>query len=85
MEGAKEDFVIPVPPSLREVPRARKAGVWRKELPYFSLPCVRGEQALSCEEPGGLFAACELGNGTWIVPFPDRARALPREKVACRR
>ena len=48
VEGAKEDFVIPVPPSLREVPRARKAGVWRKELPYFSLPCVRGEQALSC-------------------------------------
>ena len=32
----------------RGVPRARKAGVWRKELPYFSLPCVRGEQALSC-------------------------------------
>ena len=32
----------------REVPRARKAGVWRKELPYFSLPCVRGEQVLSC-------------------------------------
>ena len=39
-----------------------------------------GEQAHSCEEPGGLFAACELGNGTWSVPFPDRARALPREK-----
>ena len=48
VKGAKEDFVIPLPPSLREVPRARKAGVWRKELPYFSLPCVRGEQALSC-------------------------------------
>ena len=23
--------------------------------------------------------ACELGNGTWNVPFPDRARTLPRE------
>ena len=44
-----------------------------------------GEQAHSCEEPGGLFAACELGNGTWSVPFPDRARALPRETVACQR
>ena len=22
-----------------------------------------GEQVLSCKEPGGLFAACELGNG----------------------
>ena len=57
----------------RGVPRARKAGVWRKELPYFSLPCVRGEQALSCKEPGGLFAACELGNGALCAPFPDRS------------
>lgn len=37
VEGAKEDIVIPLPPSLREVPRARKAGAWRKESPHFSL------------------------------------------------
>ena len=36
---------------------------------------------LSCKEPGGLFAICELGNGALCAPFPDRARALPREKV----
>ena len=40
---------------------------------------------LSCEEPGGLFATCELGNGALCAPFPDRARSLPREKVSCRR
>ena len=26
--------------------------------------------------------AFELGNGTWSVPFPDRARSLPREKLS---
>ena len=40
---------------------------------------------LSCKEPGGLFATCELGNGALCAPFPGRARALPREKVACQR
>ena len=44
-----------------------------------SLP--EGEQMLSCKEPGELFAICELGNGALCAPFPDRARALPREKV----
>ena len=44
-------------------------------------PCVRGEQMLSCKEPGGLFAICELGNGALCAPFPDRARFLPRERV----
>ena len=69
----------------REVPRACKAGVWRKELPYFSLPCVRGEQAHSCEEPGGLFAACELGNAPLFGAFPDRSGvslAPPRRWLA---
>ena len=33
-----------------------------RSFPHFSLLCVRGEQAFSCKEPGGLFAACELGN-----------------------
>ena len=28
-----------------------------------------GEQAHSCEEPGGLFAACELGNGALCAPI----------------
>ena len=39
----------------------------------------KGEQALFCQSPGGALTACELGNGTWNVPFPDRARTLPRE------
>ena len=37
---------------------------------------------LSCKEPGGLFAICELGNAPLFGAFPDRARALPRETVA---
>ena len=45
-----------------------KADAWEK-----------GEQALFCQSPGGALTACELGNGTWNVPFPDRARTLPRE------
>ena len=32
-----------------------------------------------CQSPGGALTACELGNGTWNVPFLDRARTLPRE------
>ena len=36
---------------------------------------ARGEQALSCKKPGGLFAACELGNAPLFGAFPDRARA----------
>ena len=39
-----------------------------------------GEQALSCKEPGGLFAACELKNAPFSGAFLDRARVLPREK-----
>ena len=39
-----------------------------------------GEQALSCKEPGGLFAACELKNAPFSGAFFDRARVLPREK-----
>ena len=45
-----------------------KADAWEK-----------GEQALFCQSPGGALTACELGNGTWNVPFLDRARTLPRE------
>ena len=29
----------------------------------YPMDLLGGEQALSCKEPGGLFAACELGNG----------------------
>ena len=49
----------------------------------MSLSCVRGEQMLSCQRHGVALTICELGNGTWIVLFPDRARFLPRETVAC--
>ena len=66
-------------------PKGGGAPKGRKESLYYSLPCVRGEQVLSCKEPGGLFATCELGNGALCAPFPDRARSLPREKVDCRR
>ena len=45
-----------------------KADAWEK-----------GEQALFCQSPGGALTACELGNGTWNVPFPDRARKLARD------
>ena len=39
---------------------------------------------LSCQSHGVALTICELGNGTWSVPFPDRAQALLRETVACR-
>ena len=45
----------------------------------------RGEQAHSCEEPGGLFAACELGNAPLFGAFPDRSGvslAPPRRWLA---
>ena len=41
---------------------------------------VRGEKAFPWQSPSGALTAFELGNGTWSVPFPDRARSLPREK-----
>ena len=34
-----------------------------------SPPCVRGEQVLSCKEPGGLFATCEFGNAPLFGAF----------------
>ena len=40
-----------------------------------------GEKALSRQSHGVALTAFELGNGTWSVPFPDRARVLPREKA----
>ena len=39
---------------------------------------------LSCQSHGVALTICELGNGTWSVPFPDRAQALLRETVDCR-
>ena len=41
-----------------------------------------GEKALSWQSPGGALTTFELGNGTWSVPFPDRARSLPRENAS---
>ena len=43
---------------------------------------LRGEKALSWQSPGGALTAFELGNGTLLVPFPDRARFPPREKLS---
>ena len=40
----------------------------------------KGEKALSCQSHGVALTAFELGNGALYAPFPDRARALPREK-----
>ena len=57
-------------------------------LPYIGLPqrfCEakdlweEGEQVFSWQRHGVALTTCELGNGTWSVPFPDRARFLPRE------
>ena len=38
-----------------------------------------GEQVFSWQRHGVALTTCELGNGTWSVLFPDRARFLPRE------
>ena len=40
----------------------------------------KGEKALSWQSHGVALTAFELGNGALYAPFPDRARALPREK-----
>ena len=57
-------------------------------LPYIGLPqrfCEakdlweEGEQVFSWQRHGVALTTCELGNGTWSVQFPDRARFLPRE------
>ena len=39
----------------------------------------KGEKAFSCQSHGVALTAFELGNGALHAPFPDRARALPRE------
>ena len=39
----------------------------------------KGEKALSYQSHGVALTAFELGNGALHAPFPDRARALPRE------
>ena len=49
---------------------------------FHILTSLRGEQAFSWQSHGVALTACELRNGTWSVPFHDRARFLPREKVA---
>ena len=35
----------------------------------MSPPCVRGEQVHSWQSHGVALTTCELGNGTWSVPF----------------
>ena len=71
--------------SLKSLPRAtKKARQGRAGIPQRSCGArglrEEGEQALSCKEPGGLFAACELKNAPFSGAFLDRARVLPREK-----
>ena len=51
------------------------------KIPYFKL-LLGGEQVLSCKEPGGLFATCELGNFPLWGNFLTEARALPRETLS---
>ena len=51
------------------------------EIPYYKR-LLGGEQMLSCKEPGGLFAICELGNFPSWGNFLTEARALPREKLS---
>ena len=68
------------PDRARALPREKLSSAARlRESPYFSL-LFGGEKALSLQSPGGALTAFELGNGSWSVPFPDRARVPPREK-----
>ena len=69
----------------KSLPRAtKKARRGRAGIPQRSCGArglrEEGEQALSCKEPGGLFAAFELKNAPFSGAFLDRARVLPREK-----
>ena len=52
-----------------------------RQISNFSHPCIRGEQMLPCQRHSVALTICELGNGALYAPFPDRARALPRETV----
>ena len=65
-------------PAPRKKP-AKTAGLLQRSCGARGLR-EEGEQALSCKEPGGLFAACELKNAPFSGAFFDRARVLPREK-----
>ena len=65
-------------PAPRKKP-AKTAGLLQRSCEARGLR-EEGEQALSCKEPGGLFAACELKNAPFSGAFLDRARVLPREK-----
>ena len=75
---AKAAF-ISLPPSVREVPR--RGGRSHLILGAF----LRGEQVLSCEEPGVALTTCELENGALFGAFPDRggvSLAPPRRWLA---
>ena len=51
----------------------------------MSLSCVRGEQMLSCQRPGGALTAFELGDAPLFGAFPDRggvSLAPPRRCLA---
>ena len=73
-------------------PAAQKRGfargsIFKKRAPAKIAQRVfreEGEKALSWQSPGGALTTFELGNGTWRVPFPDRARSLPRENASIR-
>ena len=65
-------------PAPRKKP-AKTAGLLQRSCGARGLR-EEGEQALSCKEPVGLFAACELKNAPFSGAFLDRARVLPREK-----
>ena len=65
------EATIPLPPP---------TGSPKKDVVFFWGE-FGGEQVLSWQSHGVALTTCELGNGTWSVPFPDRARALPREKA----
>ena len=43
---------------------------------------IECEQMLSWQRHGVALTICELGNAPLFGAFPDRARSLPREKVA---
>ena len=80
----RETAPRPRPQSTRKLSEAPRRPLQksRKTLTLILGALLRGEKALSWQSPGGALTAFELENGTLSVPFSDRARSLPREKLS---
>ncbi len=74
-----------LPQSCRRCIIGRQAGSllsWapKKDFAKQKIFWEKGEKALSWQSHGVALTAFKLGNGALCASFPDRARALPREK-----